>query len=308
MATTKTKKAVKKTSTKKRTLQPAKPKLFGLISKAEYRLALPSAWKIFKQSLRHLWAHKKLFAGISVIYLLLILLLAKGFGLTTDFSNVTADGKTNTFSSAFTALGFIVGNNGTTDAGAAVYQLNILVLTSLAVIWALRQTYAKQKVGIKDVFYRSTYPLIPFILVLLVIALQSIPWVLGSFLFNAAVLTGVAKGFLPIALCSLAAGLLLLWSLYLVSSSLFALYIVTLPDMKPLQALRAAKKLVKYRRWSILRKLLYLPVALIIIFSTIMLSVILVVAPLAEVVFMILSTAALVIFHSYIYSLYRELL
>ncbi len=50
--------------------------------------------------------------------------------------------------------------------------------------------------------------------------------------------------------------LLAMLTLIYVKSSLFALYIVTLPDMTPMKALRSARELARYRRWTVLRKIL----------------------------------------------------
>jgi hypothetical protein len=94
----------------------------------------------------------------------------------------------------------------------------------------------------------------------------------------------------------------------MVSSSIFALYIVTLPDVTPMQALRSARELVRYRRWSIARKVLFLPVSLLVIAAVIMVPVILLVTPASEWVFFILSMLSIAVIHSYMYSLYRELL
>jgi hypothetical protein len=103
------------------------------------------------------------------------------------------------------------------------------------------------------------------------------------------------------------AGLALL-TLYMLSSSVFALYIVTLPDMTPMKALRSARELVRYRRWTVLRKIICLPIILLLVALVIMLPVIILLTPLARWVFFILTMAALLAIHAYMYTLYRELL
>jgi hypothetical protein len=94
----------------------------------------------------------------------------------------------------------------------------------------------------------------------------------------------------------------------MVSSSVFALYIVTLPDVTPMQALRSARELVRHRRWSIARKVLFLPVSLLVIAAAIMIPVILLLTPASEWAFFVLSMFSLAVIHSYMYGLYRELL
>ena len=143
---------------------------------------------------------------------------------------------------------------------------------------------------------------------LLVIGLQLIPFLIGGFLYSAVISNGIAVDALENILSALVFLLLALASLYMVCSSVFALYVVTLPDMTPMKALRSARELVRYRRWTVLRKLLFLPITLLVIAAVIMLPIILVVTPIAEWTYFVLTMMALAVIHSYMYALYRELL
>jgi hypothetical protein len=294
-----------------RKLKPSKGKLFNRI---KIQNTIPTAGQIFKTSVTFLYLHKKIFGSISLIYLGLNMLLVRGFGLTTDLSlakqafEELVSGAGNSFSSSAAIFGFLVNSNSPGTEVASVYQSIIIVIVSLALIWVLRQTHAREKVSLKDAFYKSSYPLVPFLLVLMFIGLQLIPLVLGSFLFSTTVGSGTAVGGAENTAWSAISFMLVLWSAYMVSASIFALYIVTLPDMTPLKALRSAKKLVQFRRWAIIRKLLFLPVILMVLMAIIMFPTIMFLTPIAEVIFIILATVSLPIVHSYIYSLYRELL
>jgi sterol desaturase/sphingolipid hydroxylase (fatty acid hydroxylase superfamily) len=144
--------------------------------------------------------------------------------------------------------------------------------------------------------------------VLLVIGLQLIPLIIGSTLYslvigNAIAVTLVEKLFWLVIFIALAC-----LSLYFLSSSILAVYIVTLPEMPPLKALRSARELVKGRRLQVIRKVLWLPILLLLASSLIMLPIILWLTALAQVVFFILSMLVLIVVHTYMYSLYRELL
>lgn len=312
MPRTSTKKLSQQTKTRK--LKPVKSKFFGLVSNKKYQVSLPSAWQIFKQSNLHLKDHKRLFGLISLIYLGLTMLLVRGFGITTDLSlakqafEELLNGAGNGFTSSLAIFGYLVGTNSPNSEVATLYQSIILILLSLATIWALRQTHAKEKISLQDTFYKSTYPLVQFLLVLIVIGIQFIPFILGNFLFSATVGSNVAITVLEKVVWSIVSFLLVLLTVYFVSSSIFALYIVTLPDMTPLHALRSAKKLVKYRRWAVIRKLIFLPFILLVVLAVIMLPTIMFLTPISEVVFLILLSSVLVVSHSYVYSLYRELL
>lgn len=301
-------------TTKTRKLKPVKGKFFGLVKKEKYKLAIPTAYQIFKASNKHLWQHKKLFGLITLIYLGLTFILVRGFSLTTDLGLAKQSfqelfsGSGSALTSSLAVFGYLVGTNSPNSDVASVYQSIIVIIVSLATIWALRQTHAKESVTLQDSFFKSSYPLVQFVLVVLFIGLQLIPFVLGSFLFSSTVGTGVAQNFLAKGLWSLLSFLLALWSVYMVSASIFALYIVTLPDMTPIRALRAAKKLVQYRRWTVLRKVLFLPVMIIILMVAIMLPAILFLTPISEVVFILVTSCLVVLVHGYMYTLYRELL
>jgi hypothetical protein len=101
---------------------------------------------------------------------------------------------------------------------------------------------------------------------------------------------------------------LALVSLYMLASSIFAMYIVTLPDVSPMSALRSARQLVAGRRWIIIRKIAFLPLALLTLSAVAMLPILLVATPIAGWVFTLVGAALLVLAHVYLYHLYRALL
>lgn len=275
---------------------------------------LPSAYSLFKQSLKNIWAHKKLFGAILLIYLLLLVIFVRGFGLTDDLGiakesiQELISGSAGKLAASLTVFGILVGSTSPASEMAATYQSILSILFSLVMIWALRQTLAGEKISVKDTFYKSMYPLVPFLLVLLYIGLQLLPISAAAFLYNVTIASGLAVTVLEQVLWLLLVGLLLMWSVYMVTASVFALYIVTLPDMTPLRALRSTKSLVQFRRWTIMRKVLFLPFVFLILALVIVLPVILLVTPVAEVVFLLLIAAMVPIGHSYGYTLYRELL
>ncbi len=243
------------------------------------------------------------------------MLLVKGLSSSNDIPEVkrlleeALTGVGGRLATGFTIFGYLLGNSSAvTSEVAGTYQSMLLVLVSLAIIWALRQTHAGNSVGVREAFYRGMYPLVPFLAVLLVIGLQLLPLAIASWLFNVTIVSELAVTPLEQVLWSVLCFLLAVLSIYLVSSSVFALYVSTLPDMTPMKALRSTRELVRYRRWEILRKVLFLPVVLLLVGAVILVPIILFLTPLAEGVFFVLSMTALAVGHSYVYSLYRELL
>ena len=311
----KTQKVVATPNTGVRKLKQPEYKSFRLTKRIKHAgPALPSARKILVTSVKHIFEHKKLYAGIAAIYMLITIVLVKGFVFTSDLSIAKQSieelltGTPGKVAASFTVFGILLGSNNPGNQVSGLYQAIIITITSLAFIWALRQTHAGIKITIKDSFYKSMYPLVPFVLVLLYIGLQLLPIIAANFLYTATIGSGVAINIIEITLWTLLSTLLVVWSLYMVTSSAFALYIVTLPDMTPRKALRSAKSLVQFRRWTIMRKVLFLPFILLLATAAIELPIILLATPLAETVFLLISGLGVAITHSYLYSLYRELL
>lgn len=276
---------------------------------------LPSAYSLFRKTVSVLKNNQKLFAGITAIYVLLTLVLVRGFSSGIDLVEIKDslpeiyNGQVGLVNTTLTLMGslFTSGSGATTSEGG-VYQSIILTIVSLATIWALRQATSGQKPRVRDAFYKGLYPLIPMILVLLVIGLQLVPMAIGGWLYSVVVVGGIAGTLVEKMLWIMLVFLLVLLSLYMISSSLFALYIVTLPDMTPMRALRSARQLARYRRWTILRKILYLPLVLFILAVVIMLPFIIIFPAIAAWVFLVLSLFGWIVALGYMYMLYRELL
>lgn len=276
---------------------------------------LPSAYAILRKSLRLSRQASHALAGITAIYGVAVVLLVRGFSASEDFVTLKslldsfmtgAFGKLQSIALQLTILFGGTATSSTPNAG--IYQSILLVICSLALIWVFRQSQAKQPVSTKDAFYKGMYPLIPFIGVLCIIGIQLIPLSIGSYLYNSLIAKGIAVHGYEKGLALLIFAVLAYWSLRMVTGSLFALYVVTLPNMGPLQAVRSTKQLVTGRRLLIWRKLILLPVAIIVGTSILILPFLLFLTPFVVWVFFVLSTLWFALIHSYLYTLYRELL
>ena len=303
----------KQTKTKTNFFKPATKEEKQAV-KTEYK-KLPSGFVLFYRTCKQLQEHWQLLGGILVVYALIDLILVGGNSSSTSLPAAKSNlanlfhGHINNFSTGFTLFSFLAnsGNTANNDAASA-YEAILLVIVSVVYIWALRQIYAKQKVRIRDAFYTGVYPLVPFMLVLLVMGIQLLPLVLGgsiySNLLNGGYLVGASQHVIAIGQFVLLAA----WSIYMLCGSIIALYIVTLPDMTPWKALMAARKLVRYRRWIILRKLIFL-IAIIAVGGVVLLiPVALFITPVAMLLFLLLTALTVGVVHSYIYALYREML
>ncbi len=275
--------------------------------------SVPGAFKILRGTFTVMRQNWKPFLGIMLIYGVLNLVLVQSFNATdinqtkTNLDSMNQGPFGGIVSSAmlFVYMASSSGNVSSTTAGA--YQLMLTVTTSLALIWTLRQVYAGKKVRIRDGFYHGMYPLVPFILVLIAAVSQLLPLVIAGYIYNL-VNTGIAASGIEMVLWGVAFLIFATMSLYMLASSIFALYVVCLPDVQPMEALRSARELVRFRRWLVIRKLLFLPVFLLISAAALIVPLIFIATPIAGVTFLLTSMFGLPIIHGYLYRLYRELL
>lgn len=307
--------AKKTQTTKTRRVKQSNYKSFKLQKRVKHETgALPNVYKISKTAINLIRSRWRLFGGMVLIYILLNAMVVGGLSLGGNIQDLQTEAQLNgqegTLSNSLSVFGSLIGGGSTssTSPSAGTYQFILIIVFSLAFMWALRQVQADEKINIKQTFYQGMYPLIPFVIVIAVVFLQLLPLLVGNFVYAIAVNGGIAIEAVERIIWGVLSGLLILLSLYMVSSSIFALYITTLPNMTPLQALRSAREIVRYRRFAVMRKILALPIILIIFLGLIIVPLI-VIAPLAaQIVAYILGSATLLLIHAYLYTLYRELL
>lgn len=277
------------------------------------RQSLPGSFRLTGRVIKFLASSWKPLGGIVLVYLILNVLFASGISdVSTAFSNIKADLNTaggHNFWQAAGGFGSLVASSGASgSATGSTLQSVLFIIESLVIIWALRHLMAGQGISVKLAYYKSMTPLIPFLLVIAVIIIQLLPVTIGS-LVLATIATSVFTSSSVATTVSIAAFILLAaWSLYMVSASIFGLYIVTLPETQPRQALRAARDLVRFRRLAVLRKVLFLPVFMLLVMAVIIIPLILWASFIVPYVFYLLSLLAILFAHSYLYSLYRSLL
>lgn len=300
----------------KRVFEQPKYKAFKYSKRIKHpKPPLPKARVIFGRSVKLLFKNWRLMGGIFMVYFVISVLLVRGFGSQLGLPDMKGyldsifGGGIGHLVTGFSVFNLLLNNLGSASSEVSgAYEAIMLVVMSLVVIWALRQIMAGTRATVRDAFYKSMYPLIPFLLVLVVVGIQLIPIAADSYFYNLAIKQAVAVTFTEKALMFTVFGLMGLWSLYMISSSMIALYIVALPDVRPVAALKAANKLVNFRRWTVMRKVVYLPITLLLIWVIIMFPFILFLPVVAEWVFFVLTLVTIMFIHTYMYSLYRELI
>lgn len=285
-----------------RSIKPDKPRIIG-------------SFRLLITSLKVLSKNWKVFAGITIVYGVLNAVLVRGLSAGLDIAEMKeslgdiVSGAAGEFAAGLGLFIQMLGSvSNAENPTAGAYQLILVLIVSLALIWSLRQVYAGHTIRIRDGFYQGMYPFVPFLLVLGVVTLQLIPALTGVFLYTQVVAGSVAATALELILWASVALALSVVTLYMLSSSLFALYIVCLPDMTPMRALRSARDLVRHRRWTVMRKVLFVPFVFVVVSGLITIPLIMVVPVTAPWAFLVLNVSGLAWLHSYMYALYRELL
>lgn len=281
---------------------------------------LPSAWQLWKNSLQMFWRHKKTIGLFLLVYAVLYIIFVRGLSGGINLGDLRDELKADSSAatgilSSITLFGVLVSTStSTTSETASIYQGVLLIIGSLAFIWLLRQLSGDKAVRlrVRDAYYRGMQPLIPFVIVLFVLAIEFIPLSIGGFILNVVLvnsLTGSGSELFGIYVICL---LLVVLSLYLVSGSIAALYIVTLPGMEPMKAIRASHQVLRLHRWSVTRKFVMLVLFLLFAGMLIFIPLLLVIPSslswINEYIFFAGSVSGFAIFHIYMYNLYKSLL
>lgn len=217
-------------------------------------------------------------------------------------------------------IGGVTGAYNEAPAGtsAQIYATIIGLLVWLTTVWLLRAILAGRTPKMRDGLYNAGSPIIPTFLVASVIVLQMLPLALALFGYNSAVSSGLLEGGVEAMMFWSVATLLVILSLYWITSTLIALVVVTLPGMYPMQALRTAGDLVVGRRLRILLRMLWMLVAVVLSWIVIVIPVILFDSwlksvwqaiawlPLVPVTLLVVGSVTIVWIASYVYLLYRK--
>lgn len=283
---------------------------------------LPSSWALWKVALSTVWRHKKTIGIFLVVYGILYFIFVRGLSdgidlgaLKTQVKETLGISLTGTISSITLFGVLLTTSNGTTNETAAIYQIILLGVGSLAFIWLLRQLTAQgtpMKVRVRDGFYRGMQPMIPFMLVCLVLLLELVPMMAASYIFNTVQSNSLLTSGVELFSVGIVVVMLTILSLYLLSGSIAALYIVTLPGAEPINSIRASHELLRMHRWSVIRKLLILAFFILASAALIFIPLLLLLPSglewIAQYTFFACSILTFAVAHSYLYTLYRSLL
>lgn len=304
---------------------------FRMTNRRDYTrsLKLPGYWAFTNEVRKTLLGHKKLFLSLVVFYAVLSILLV-GFASQQNYTQLSdmirevgdelVNGDFSNLENAGLVLASIVNGTLTSNMTEAqgIYMALLGILVWLTAVWLLRATMAGQRPRLRDGLYNAGSPLLSTLFVAIILLLQLLPVVLAIIAYGSASATGFLKDGVEAMLFWAAAGALGLLSLYWISSTLFALVVVTLPGMYPWRAIQTAGDLVVGRRIRLLLRILWLLLMIAIVWMLVMLPLVLLDTwvkgmvpaiewlPVVPVALLVMAALSVVWSSSYLYLLYRK--
>lgn len=275
---------------------------------------MPSVKRLLKESIQFLWQHKRVFGAILLLYAICYVALLRS-PFVTDMNEVLesvniglgSEEAQNSMIGTLATLGTVLSVSSESQANPTAMAIASLVM-SLVYIWAIRELHTQKIIKARDAYYQGLTPLLSTVIIMIIASLQLLPFAVAAFIYSVARTTGVfVSGFEDLAVFSVALAIGLL-SLYWVTSTIIALYIVTLPGMYPGQALRTAKKLVQFQRFQVFKKMFALPILFGLLYLSLLLLSIRIVPGYTFLIIEILPILALPFMHIYFYKLYRALI
>ncbi|MBQ6394053.1 hypothetical protein IJH74_02320 [Candidatus Saccharibacteria bacterium] len=201
-----------------------------------------------------------------------------------------------------------------------VFATLLFLTTWLVTIYLVRHLLAGHKVKLRDGLYNALAPLISTLAIFIVVFCQLIPIFIVIIVYQSAVATDFLSTPFYALLFFIFAALLILLSLYLLSSTFLALVAVTAPGLYPMAALSNASDLIAGRRIKLIIRLIYLFFVLAVIWAVIMLPLILLDLwlkstfdwlsgiPFVSIMLLIMTVFSVVYFSVYSYLFYRRIL
>ena len=294
-------------------------------------LVLPGYVSFTHTVSKTLLQHKKLFIWLSIVYAVVTSVLI-GIGSQDTYSTLSSTlQKTGSeiFQGNIGQIGqaallfFSIGSSGLNQAPTESQQIYIVLLGLLiwlSTVWLLRNVLAGHKVTMRDGLYNAGSPIVATFIVSLVLVIQLIPIGLAVIGYSAATASGLLESGVAAMLFWVAAGLLSVMSLYWITSTFFALVIVTLPGMYPLKALKTAGDMMVGRRLRILLRILWMFLVVTVGAAVVLIPVILIVTgltnvwsfvgmiPIVPIVLMVYGVVSFIWSASYVYLLYRKVI
>lgn len=304
---------------------------FRLTRRRDYArsLNLPGYFAFTAYVWKILWDSRNTFISLALTYVFLTIILV-GISSQDTYSTIS-EALSMTSGSTFNGFWGEIGKSGLLLVSVAtgisssglseaqqIYGGLILLMTWLTTIWLLRNILAGNKVKLRDGIYSAGSPIISTFLILMLVIVQLLPIAFALIGYGAAMTSGLLEGGVEAMLFWFVACLLSVLSLYWLTSTIFAMVIVTLPGMYPMQAIKVAGDMVVGRRMRVLFRLLWAILAVVIVWAVIMIPIIMLDSwikdiwsnvswlPIVPIALLLMSSITVVWMSGYIYLFYRK--
>lgn len=275
---------------------------------------IPSSWRLLKQTYTIISNNKLLFIGLTLLYGLAYFIFVRS--VATPSINIdtlqsvvsqTLGNEAGATKQTATLLGAVLGSSRTEGTNSVVVTL-LAVCAGIMFVWATRERMNNIQVRVRDVVFQSLGPILSVLSILVIISIQLIPFAIATYFYSTARVNSLfASGAEDLTFFTLTVfcGLL---SFYWITSSIIALFITTLPGVYPIEALKASKKLVQFRRLSVFKKMLVLPLLLVGLYFLLLLIVLRFFPNLTYPFIDVYSICVVPVASIYLYKLYRALI
>jgi hypothetical protein len=196
-----------------------------------------------------------------------------------------------------------------------IYISALYILALLTVIWLIRHQLAGKVVKLRDGLYSAGAPIAAEYILILIGIVQLIPLALATLLYVSATASGILDGGIETAMFSVALFLVVVLTLYFMTTTLFALFIASIPGTYPLKAYKAARRLVAGQRLRLLLRLLWMVIILLVAAFVVLVPIIIIAnsiggagAIVIPIAYQLALISSIVYATAYAYLLYRRMI
>lgn len=272
-----------------------------------------------------LWRHKGLFAKYLLVYLVVsIALFGAVQGTAFQSVNETINALNEENESLIDPLmrGVVVTGSslfGSLNSGLSeiqqLYMSVLYVFAALVVVWLLRRVLAGHAVRLRDAIYSAGAPIVPIYILIGVGILQALPAALVIFGFNVVNASGVLSGGIETGIFWGVLFLVIVLTLYFMTTTLFALMVASVQGMYPFRAYTIAKRIVVGQRRRVLFRLLWVALVVVAVWFIVLVPVVMIVnatnlnaTPIIPICIQFLTGFSILFATTYSYMLYRRMI
>lgn len=295
--------------TKKRD-RPSRPKVEGLF-------VFP--WYVMRTLLSHKWLYFRL-----LLTFVAIAIIAVGSVEVSNIGTIDSITGSDLVTSIMSPVSRAIATVSSTLTGALNNNLTdaqwlllgaIAILAILSTVWLLRQQLAGRRVNMRDGLYGSAGPIAAEFVLVFIGMLQMLPFALLLLAYYTVTASEILTGGIETAMFTLALVLVAVLTLYFMTTTLFALFIATIPGTYPLKAYRAARQIVAGQRLRLLIRLLWMAITIVVAWFIIMVPVVIIVNAfeaggswVIPIAFQVMVGASFIYGTAYGYLLYRRMI